>query len=242
MSLALFSCTYWACRAPCTAHLWEHAAPATCNDHERMTLAPRHAPRFAAHPRRRSPDGLPPIWETPSRAPCVRRPCGSGTGEPAPSTGQPPLCLHCIFTTSRRAVPSPSLSPRSPRHASPRRNGRRQRCEQGREGAGMRMLSKACSIVASSLPRCSSSAAAPTVALLSHLYIDSSLFAVVLGGGVWIWVWGFSSRRVPVTSNCLGSNGTVVSHDSPWLPALSQRCRAVYRFYSTSLLPFTRAK
>lgn len=169
-------------------------------------------------------------------------PCGSGTGEPAPSTGQPPLCLHCIFTTSRRAVPSPSLSPRSPRHASSRRNGRRQRCEQGREGAGMRMLSKACSIVVSSLPRCSSSAAAPTVALLSHLYIVSSLFAVVLGGGVWIWVWGFSSRRVPVTSNCLGSNGTVVSHDSPWLPALSQRCRAVYRFYSTSLLPFTRAK
>jgi len=37
----------------------------------------------------------------------------------------------------------------------------------------MRMLSKACSIVASSLPRCSSSSAAPTVAPLS---ISLSLF------------------------------------------------------------------
>jgi hypothetical protein len=190
MSLALFSCTYWACRAPCTAHLWEHAAQATCNDHERMTSAPRHAPRFAAHPRRRSPDGLPPIWETPSRAPCVR------VGPARASQRHQPANLRCacILTTSRRAVPSPSLSPRSPRHASSRRNGRRQRCEQVREGAGMRMLSKACSIVASSLPRCSSSSAAPTVALLSHLYIDSSLFAVVLGGGFGSGIGDF--RRV----------------------------------------------
>jgi hypothetical protein len=56
------------------------------------------------------------------------------------------------------------------------------------------MLSKACSIVASSLPRCSSSSAAPTVALLSHLYIDSSLFAVVLGGGFGSGIGDF--RRV----------------------------------------------
>jgi hypothetical protein len=81
--------------------------------------------------------------------------------------------------------PPPDATPRLV-SVSPTGGWRRRDC--GSEGRGaMRMLSRACSVVASSLPRCSSSsAAAPTVASLSPSLppsLASSLFRVI---GRWL--------------------------------------------------------
>jgi hypothetical protein len=98
----------------------------------------------------------------------------------------------------------PLLSPRSPQsrvHASslslpPKAGGAATAEGKGEERGAMRMLSKACSIVASSLPRCSSSATAPTVASRSlplSSRLPFSLDKRWFSAGVWIWDRGASA-------------------------------------------------
>jgi hypothetical protein len=119
----------------------------------------------------------------------LHRTCGPGAGVTAPSpilTGEQPAYLSplspfpttrpCRLSKSSLLCPLPVLSPRLPptprlvssRFPPPAAGGAATAEARGEERGAMRMLSRACSVVASSLPRCSSSsAAAPTVASLS---------------------------------------------------------------------------
>ena len=231
---------------------WEHAAPPTGNDHERMTSVPPPRTKLRGNLRRRSPDGRLAIWEDRRRHPrgprvsvWVRHGRASAINSRPTSSAFLPFPL---LSSTRRAVPSPLFSLLAP-HATPRSassrlvssEGGSARCEQRREGAGMRMLSKACSIVASSLPRCSSSAA-PTVAPLS---LSLPLPHRLVPFSRWFSAEGFGSgvgdfRRGASPVACKSATASVptervVSHDSPWLPALLRRCPPVYRFCSCSL-------
>jgi hypothetical protein len=157
-----------------------------------LTSAPRHAPlRGPVSAVDRSADRLDRQRETPPGA-RVYTSVWARRGRASAITAGQPLGPRASFPTSL-AVPVPFSSlPLSslptPRIASsPRKAAAPPRAREGREeGAGMRMLSKACSIVASSLPRCSSSsAAAPTVASLSPHYISLPL-SPWFSSGDWI--------------------------------------------------------
>ncbi|XP_062193891.1 probable hydroxyacylglutathione hydrolase 2, chloroplastic isoform X1 [Phragmites australis] len=80
----------------------------------------------------------------------------------------------------------------------------------------MRMLSKACSIVASSLPRCSSSAA-PTVTSPSSPRSSSRDFSVVIGGGLDLGLWFSSERVAAATASMRGQPSLLPSVRKQWL-------------------------
>lgn len=87
----------------------------------------------------------------------------------------------------------------------------------------MRMFSKACSLVASSLPRCSSSS--PAVASSAPLSIRL-VFTGFLGEGLDLG-WGFSSGTGPIAAacnNCFGltksRTGLALLRFGPSLPAI----------------------
>jgi hypothetical protein len=159
--------------------------------------------------------------ETPSGAPCVR----VGPARASQRHQQPPnlFCLPSFPTTLLyspcRPLP-PLLSPRSPRHAtqrivSSRLLWRRQRSLRATKGGSgdedavegvldRGLLPPALLLLRRPHGRPSLSVSPPSTS-------TRPLFAVVLGGGVWIWGWGFPSRRIAgglQVCNCLGSNGT----------------------------------
>jgi hypothetical protein len=158
--------------------------------------------------RRRSPDGRPPIWETPSRGPCVR----VGPARASQRHQQPPnlfgLLPFPVLYSPCRPLPCPFSLSFLARHAtqrigsSPRKAAalrlRATKGGRGDEDAVEGVLNRG--LLPPALLLLRRPHGRPS---LSPLHINSSLF-VVVGGGFGSGVGDFHHGASP----CLGSKGT----------------------------------